>query len=166
MQTPGWQPILCVAWYLIWQLQVQKKVWSYMTPNVLTETRCHQTTQTKPLSLAVLVSKMSLLVIGVCPKIRRLCVWTWPMTKCSVSYLTIFVCVCVCVSVCEKNKNKNKKQNKTKQQGIYFILFYLPHLPLRLFPLWPPPLPPPLSIPPAPQIYHFHQKICHFHQTP
>ena len=31
MQTPGWQPILCG-----------------LTPNVLTETRCHQTTQTKP----------------------------------------------------------------------------------------------------------------------
>ena len=48
MQTPGWQPILCVAWCLIWHLQVEKKVWSYMTLNVLTETRCHYTTQTKP----------------------------------------------------------------------------------------------------------------------
>ena len=25
MQTPGWQPILCVAWCLIWHLQVLKK---------------------------------------------------------------------------------------------------------------------------------------------
>ena len=25
-----------------------RKVWSYMTLNVLTETRCHQTTQTPP----------------------------------------------------------------------------------------------------------------------
>ena len=32
LQTPGWQPTSHVAWCLIW---------SYMTPNALTETKCH-----------------------------------------------------------------------------------------------------------------------------
>ena len=34
-------------WPNVWSgnLQVLEKVWSYMTPNVLTETRCHWTTQ-------------------------------------------------------------------------------------------------------------------------
>ena len=48
MQSPGWQPILCLAWCLIWWFASLEKEWSYMTPNVLTETRCHLTTQTQP----------------------------------------------------------------------------------------------------------------------
>ena len=39
--------LLCVARCLIWWLRRLGKVWSYMTPNALTETRCHLTTQTK-----------------------------------------------------------------------------------------------------------------------
>ena len=33
--------------HLVWpgDLQALKRIWSYVTPNVLTETRCHQTTQ-------------------------------------------------------------------------------------------------------------------------
>ena len=41
MQSPSWQPSLCVAWCLVWWFASLKKLWSYMTPNVLTETRCH-----------------------------------------------------------------------------------------------------------------------------
>ena len=40
-QSPAWQSTLRVAWCLLW-----KRVWSYMTPNVLTETRCHAIPQT------------------------------------------------------------------------------------------------------------------------
>ena len=38
MQSPGWQPALCVAWCPIWWFASLENVWSYMTPNVLTET--------------------------------------------------------------------------------------------------------------------------------
>ena len=38
-------------WYLIWWFASLEKVWSYITLNVLTETRCHYTTQTKPNSI-------------------------------------------------------------------------------------------------------------------
>ena len=48
MQSPGSQPTLCVAWCLIWWFVSLEKVWSYMAPNVLTETRCHETTQAGP----------------------------------------------------------------------------------------------------------------------
>ena len=41
MWTPGWQPTLCVAWCLIWWFASLEIVWSYMTPNVVTETSCH-----------------------------------------------------------------------------------------------------------------------------
>ena len=37
MQSPGWQPTLCVAWCLIWWFASLEKVWSYMAPNVRTE---------------------------------------------------------------------------------------------------------------------------------
>ena len=37
---------LCVTSCLIWWLASLDKAWSYMTLNVLTETRCHYTTQT------------------------------------------------------------------------------------------------------------------------
>ena len=37
---------MCGVWCLIWWFASLGKVWSYMTLNVLTETRCHQTTQT------------------------------------------------------------------------------------------------------------------------
>ena len=40
MQSPGWQITLRMAWCLIWWFASLEKVWSYMTPNVLTETRC------------------------------------------------------------------------------------------------------------------------------
>ena len=46
MQSPGGQPTLCVAWCLIWWFASSEHVSSYMTPNVLSETRCHKTTQT------------------------------------------------------------------------------------------------------------------------
>ena len=36
MQSLGWQPTLCVAWCLIWWFcKFRKKIWSYMTLNVL-----------------------------------------------------------------------------------------------------------------------------------
>ena len=39
MHSPGWPPTLCVARCLIWWFVSLVKVWSYMTPNVLIETR-------------------------------------------------------------------------------------------------------------------------------
>ena len=49
MQSLGWQPTLCVAWCLIWWFaSLDIKVWSYMTPNVLTETRCHNNPNPNP----------------------------------------------------------------------------------------------------------------------
>ena len=41
LHSPGWLSTLC--WPGVWfdDLQVQKKVWSCMTPNILNATRCH-----------------------------------------------------------------------------------------------------------------------------
>ena len=47
MQSPGWQPTLCMTRCLIWWFASLEKVWSYMTLNVSTETRC-QIIQHKP----------------------------------------------------------------------------------------------------------------------
>ena len=43
--SASWQPV-CL-WLDVWfgELQIMKRVWSFMTSNVLTETRCHETTQ-------------------------------------------------------------------------------------------------------------------------
>ena len=41
MLTPDWQSTLCVAWCLIWWFASLEIVWSYMTPNVVTETSYH-----------------------------------------------------------------------------------------------------------------------------
>ena len=49
MQSPGWQPTLCLAWCLIWWFASLEKVWSYLALNTLSEARCHITTQTKPI---------------------------------------------------------------------------------------------------------------------
>ena len=51
MQSPGQQLALCVVWCLIWWFASLENVWSYTTPNVLTETLCHWKTkpnQTRP----------------------------------------------------------------------------------------------------------------------
>ena len=42
LQSSCWQPTLCVAWCLIWWFASTETVWSYVTLNVLTETRCQK----------------------------------------------------------------------------------------------------------------------------
>ena len=45
LQSLGWLSTSVVAWYILSvDLWTKKRLWSYMTLNVLTETRCHQTT--------------------------------------------------------------------------------------------------------------------------
>ena len=44
---------LCVAWCLIWWFASLSKVWSYMAPNVLTETRYVSLNNTQPTNLGL-----------------------------------------------------------------------------------------------------------------
>ena len=41
VQSPGWQLMLRVAWCQSGDMQGEKRVWSYMVPNVRSETGCH-----------------------------------------------------------------------------------------------------------------------------
>ena len=54
------------VWPDVWSCDLQ--VWSFMTPNVLTEIRCHTTTQTKPITGEVIMEwlQQSALELLVC----------------------------------------------------------------------------------------------------